>query len=215
MSNQQSLKPIVLDLLFGTDASSAQLPNPNDRRSKLLVPYLSKCLNYIHIPQFNMENISWLGASSIQLKFNYHLPTSFTLPVKFVVPENTSFCPVIRYDVGGIPIRYKLWNNVGELLYVELYDGQLIYKDFYIEIWNVKDVNILNNESPIILPTSRLKKPNLSLGRYLCNEFDSTGNDESGNILVTLDNQMNLTIWNPSTQKWIFAIDGSGTLVNL
>ncbi len=209
-------EPLVLNQVSGIEANSALLPIPNDRRSKLAASYISKTLNYILIPQFSLDSIDWLGASSIQFKLSYSLPSSFTLPVSFTAPAGATFCPVIRYDVANVPIRYKLWDNVSELLYIDLYAGQLIFKNFFIEIWNVEDFNTITNESPLILNTSRLRKPNLTLGSYLCNEFTDVGLDETGDVIIEQDNTMILNIWNPSTgDYWSFDVFGNGTITHI
>src|SRR5256885_14570162 len=112
-------EPVTRNLLKGTEVSSIQLPTPNDRRVKTGAKFIGKVLNYIVIPQFNLAGVNWLGASSIQLKFIYHLQNSFTLPIQFLAPENPTFIPVIRSDTGNVPTRYKLWSNIGELLYID------------------------------------------------------------------------------------------------
>src|SRR5438477_10939230 len=162
-------QPSTRNILGPIEASTNQLPTPNDRRVKTDAKFVSKALNYIIIPQFTLSNILWLGASSIQLKFIYHLQNSFTLPVQFIVPENPTFIPVIRFDNGNEPTRYKLWSNVWELLYVDSYDGQLISKEFFIEIWNINGQVTLTNLVPIFLFTSLLIKPDLNQpDTYLC-----------------------------------------------
>lgn len=99
---------------------------------------LERVRSYITIPTFSIE-YSYLGYSDIVGVFNCASPNNITLRATDIV-ENPNYLLCVSYvNDDGDMIRYKLWDNVGEVLYFEipLYTGQLIQKDFRFEIWSI------------------------------------------------------------------------------
>lgn len=96
----------------------------------------AKVNTYASIPAFNLTiDSGWLGASYIRANYAFVADRNFSLrslPVRTVSPN---FCPCISYTSGGVVYRYKLWENVGEHLFVNLYNGEKIGAAFNIEIW--------------------------------------------------------------------------------
>jgi hypothetical protein len=176
----QIKEPFVVDKQNAVEPTDDQLNSfaitPTDRRQKVSGDYIRKINNNVVIPQFNLGSFAWLGSSYIVRHFFCNLPSSFTL-LELPAP-NLTFCATIRYDVAEVPTRFKLWENVGELLYIPLYNGEVIHKDFFIEIWTINSGDDIVNETPLILQISRLLKPDLS-NRDFCPQFGANGIDES------------------------------------
>ncbi len=103
------------------------------------VSKLTRTQTYWVLPAFSVDN-DWLGYSDIVAVFNFTATNNFSLPLDYDVPLSPSFCPCIMWvDEDDNVYRYKLWEDVGEVMYFNcpLYTGQVIKKNFRIEIWNV------------------------------------------------------------------------------
>lgn len=101
---------------------------------------------YISVPSFSYTGPIWKGASETVTQFNYSADRNFVLKTRPVQPSGANFCPVIKYRVGYTVYRYKLWQDVGEHLAVPLYTGQVIKKNFVIEIWNTENANEVSSD---------------------------------------------------------------------
>lgn len=89
------------------------------------------------LPAFNV-NSNWLGYSDIVAAFNYVAPNNFTIN-DFVVPTNPNYVACVMWvDSHHVVHRYKLWEDVGEVFFftIPVYTGQLIKKNYRIEIWS-------------------------------------------------------------------------------
>ena len=103
-----------------------------------VVPRLTRTQGYFTIPAFSV-NAEWRNASGIAAVFNYTATKNFTLK-PFTVPVSPNYLACIAWvDDDYVMHRYKLWSDVGEALFFDcpLYAGQLIKKNFRIEIWNI------------------------------------------------------------------------------
>ena len=109
--------------------------------------YGKKIIHYISIPTFSFDNV-WKGSSEIIKKFYFTVDKNFSI-LKLPTPSG-NFCPCIAWKSGNSIVRYKLWENIGELLYVPLYNGKIINKNFYIEIWTTNSTPIVNDVKNII-----------------------------------------------------------------
>lgn len=98
--------------------------------------YIHKLLTYINIPIFDLVN-PWKGASEIIKRFDYNIG-NITLLTPIVKPDEVNFCPVLSwFSAPEVITRYKLWDDVGEILYLPVYNGEKITaNNFCIEIWN-------------------------------------------------------------------------------
>lgn len=97
-----------------------------------------KLRSYIEIPAFDIAN-TWRGASEIITRFEFSSAYALSLLEKFPIeaPDDANFCPVVSWLKDGVFYRYKLWENVGEILWLPLYEKQKITQTyFFIEIWN-------------------------------------------------------------------------------
>jgi hypothetical protein len=91
----------------------------------------------LYLPEFSVNTV-WRGASEIVKEFLYELANSISI-VRRSTPANANFVACIAWKpTSNTIVRYKLWEDVGEILYVPLYNGEKIGTNFSIEIWNVK-----------------------------------------------------------------------------
>jgi len=102
------------------------------------------------------NDYSWAGASVIVAQFNFSSTKNFVLEDLPEAPEDANFCLCIKYRVGNTVYRYKLWEGVGEVLQAPLYNGEVILKNFVLEIWTVKNVNVANSSFELKLRSSIL-----------------------------------------------------------
>jgi len=116
---------------------------------------IGKINHYIGIPVFTYSGIIWKGASEIVVQYNYTTTKNFILRSLPVKPTGVNYVPCIRYRVGGVVYRYKLWGDIGELMpTVPLYNGEVIKKNCVIEIWNIESSLIVSNAAELQITTS-------------------------------------------------------------
>lgn len=113
-------------------------------RSTRPAPPMRKVFGYVNLPicSFTVDS-GWLGASYIRAEYSYTASRKFGLQ-RPIVPVST-FCLCIRCERDGVIYRYKLWEDVGERLFVPLYDGELIERSFVLELWTVQSSNTIVN----------------------------------------------------------------------
>lgn len=171
------------------------------RKSIVAADYVKKKFRYITIPAFSFENV-WKGSSEIIRKYYYTLNKNFTI-LKLPEPSG-NFCPVVSWKANNTVIRYKLWSNVDEILYVPLYSGQVINKNFYLEIWTTPNVTIENtvnifNISRFTIPSSLCDNSSIEEGINIpcndmilntLNDFDPQNNDYYDVINLCLDTEL-------------------------
>lgn len=97
---------------------------------------------------------SWNGASQIRAQVCFNSPNNFVLTELPEKPDDVNYCPCIRYRIGEEVFRYKLWEDVGEILGVPLYNGEVIKKNFVIELWTVESTNEITNTEAFNLISS-------------------------------------------------------------
>ncbi len=103
---------------------------------------------YITLPAFS-STFEWRGVPTIVLEYQYAATNNFTvtgvLPAK---PTDANFTLCIKYRIGSTVYRYKLWNTEGQLSNTPLYAGEVIKKNFTLEVWSSGD------DSPVVLSSS-------------------------------------------------------------
>ena len=129
--------------------------------------------SFVSLPAFSYGGIIWKGASEIVTQFNYTATKNFTIRTLPEPPANVNFCLVIRYRIGLITYRYKLWAGVGETLNETLYNGEVIKKNFVLEIWNTQQSLEVSSLEAIIVNLSIRKIPHtyINLDDYADNEL--------------------------------------------
>jgi hypothetical protein len=121
-------------------------------------PYLRKLRTKITLPEILIIDNVWRGASEIVKIFRLTYTNGLSL-LNIVPSSNANYCACVAWRVGTEVFRYKLWKNIGEILYAEDYTGQCVGTEFDIEIWNTNNA-ILHGGGDIIylsqltLPTS-------------------------------------------------------------
>lgn len=125
---------LALPVFYEERVRYANSPKPRNREK---AGYLSKRLTTLYLAGFSVAT-TWRGASEIVLELRYALGFNFSF-LLVAPPSNPNFCACIAWKpTADTIVRYKLWEDVGEILYVPLYNGELIGGNFSIEIWNVK-----------------------------------------------------------------------------
>lgn len=111
---------------------------------KTVSTYRHKLRTYFTFPSQEISN-TWRGASEIVAKFFFTGNTIVKNIVDVYITSSTNYCACITWPNGTDSVaRFKLWNNVGEILYAPDYALQRIPSEFNIEIWST-------NNNPIIL----------------------------------------------------------------
>jgi hypothetical protein len=100
---------------------------------------LKRTETYITVPAFT-TNYFWIGYSDIIVAFNFEAPNNFSLRgLSSLLDFNPNYYLCISYRTGTTLVRYALWQNVGEVLFFNpppLYTGQMIKKNFRLEVWS-------------------------------------------------------------------------------
>lgn len=125
---------LALPVFFEERSKYVSSTKPRNREN---TSYVNKRVSTIYIPAFSVESV-WRGASEIIKEFRYSLSNNVSL-LKITAPANPTFVACVAWKpTSETIVRYKLWQDAGEILYVPLYSGQKIDNDFSIEIWNVQ-----------------------------------------------------------------------------
>jgi len=106
---------------------------------------LTRTETYWTVPAFSVDS-DWLGYSKIVAVFDFTATNNFSLLPDFDIPSSDFLACIMWVDEDHNVYRYKLWSDVGEVLFfsIPLYAGQLIKKNFRIEIWDVAPANTLS-----------------------------------------------------------------------
>lgn len=101
----------------------------------------------IGIPSFSLGPFPWPGASIILAEVSFSTSSACSLLLPLSIQED-SFCLALRDSSGR---RYKLQNNVGELLLYPTYKCELLPAGTYtIEIWSVQGHQTATSEGVTI-----------------------------------------------------------------
>lgn len=125
--------------------------------TRLAASYSGKLRTYLTFPAINIAN-TWRGASEIVAKYNFSLDAKTSILNLFTTaPTDANFVACISWKpTSDTIVRYRLWSDVGEILWVDDYDGQTINEEFAIEIWNTPDANLAGGPYTIELSTLQL-----------------------------------------------------------
>ena len=114
--------------------------------------------SYFVIPAFQNIMPEWKTASMPVYLITYAVSNNFTIPTLPAKPATANFIPCIKWRSGSTVYRYKLWDDTAGILYVPIYAGEKIGKNFQIEVWSTETSNypmdILQNASAIEVGTS-------------------------------------------------------------
>lgn len=141
---------------------------------------------YFLLPAFApVSDVTWRGASEVVKQFNYSATENFTLarcpvkPAQGILPGGVGYVLCIKYRVGETVFRYKLWEDVGEVLNVPLYAGEVIKKNFCLEVWTCRDLLEVYQERDLKLRTL-VYEPVLSVGDIA--EFELCVGEDAGDL---------------------------------
>jgi hypothetical protein len=130
------------------------------RAAKMYASQFSKAHDKLIIQPFSITNIEWDGVSKIVHAWMINTARPLAIVALPAKPSSANFVPVLSWKISeGVAMRYKLWNDVGEYLYVPLYRYQRIPQTFKLEIWNTKDKTLATLAESIQLLTSLLSLP--------------------------------------------------------
>ena len=101
---------------------------------------------YLTVPVFSASVISWPGSSYIAARVTLTPGQPFSIVMPLAPVGN--FCPVLYDPIAKI--RYKLLENVGEILDAPLYAGEILPQTgVYLDFWTVAD-----GQSSMTLPAT-------------------------------------------------------------
>jgi len=175
-------------------------------KSRFSASHIRKVSNFITLPAFNIPN-TWYGASHIVGKYSFTVPSKFSI-LSLPARPNDTFCLAVTWGTG--PNRFKLWEDIGELFYFDLYGAEIINAQFALEIWNVDGEANAINPGPLIIDTSSLTLPTIT--NLNCSELSGS---DIGSSSATCDNTMTLTGFNPSTEQFSFTNPCAGEQIPL
>jgi hypothetical protein len=117
-----------------------------------------RTFGYVLVPAFAIGPLEWKGSSEIVQQYNYSASKNFALRSRPTKPTDADYVLCIRYRVGDTVTRYKLWDD-GDLRLpnVELYAGQIIKKNFCIEVWSLLDSTTATQLTDITLRTGIMR----------------------------------------------------------
>lgn len=111
---------------------------------------------YIEVPAFNYTGLVWKGASECVAQFNFSASNKFTLITLPTKPTGANFGLCIRYRIGEIVYRFKLWDDEAFKLTgdVPIYTNEIIRANFVIEVWSYENETTAVNEEALRTITS-------------------------------------------------------------
>ena len=182
------------------------------KRYRFVSKPVRKGLTYVQLEVFTYFTFGWGGYSHIVAKYNFYLNNNFSFLLPLSLATSNAYCPCVAWKPTDTTIvRYKLWEGVGEVLYVPLYSVQVINKNFSIEIWVTPN--------PTVNPIGKIYTSIMNLPTSKC-DFE-TETDISGTIKRCTDIQLTYFLgvpfpdpglpFNPSTEKYVLLDDCGST----
>lgn len=141
---------------------------------KFPIRKLARTESYITIPTFNIA-YTWNGYSDIVASFNFEGPNNFSLKSLPAIDTPNFFLCISWRTVSGLVYRYALIQNVGEVIFFNIptYAGQLIKKNFRLEVWSTTQGSPAVNTTATNIYTSVLGGVDYRWG----NDFQLVSND--------------------------------------
>lgn len=177
---------------------------------------LTRTRYFITIPSFNIAHV-WNGYSEIVGEYHYEAPNNFSLLLSNssnLLSLNTNYTICVSYvNSDNTVVRYSLIRAANDLFYHELtpYAGQLIKKNFRIEIWNAGDGGVSSDIYDSLIYTSVLGHNDYRYGTdgpligadTLCEGQQSIGNSTLQPF------QQNITTWLDAGDSGVELPDGT------
>lgn len=101
---------------------------------------LDRIRYYVVLPTFNIQGLTYQGSSVIVGEFHYEAPNNFSFDARFITwPTNPDHSLAISYvNADNSVVRYFLYRSATDNLLFDpvRYVGQLIKKNFRLEVWS-------------------------------------------------------------------------------
>lgn len=118
------------------------------------------------LPAFSVDELPWDGASVCVRQYNFTSPQPFKLLELPTIPDPCNFGLVIKYRMGDDDDnvkRFLLWDNpLAVIPNVNLYNNDIIYPYFSLEVWTTQDSTSVSNATAIDIVSSLLVVPTLN-----------------------------------------------------
>lgn len=180
------------------------------------VTLIGKRRAYFEIPAFDIDDVEDLGTSFIVGVFNYVAVRNLTLRNLPELPEDVNYIPCIKYRLDdGTVYRYKLWEVEGDEVYYPVYNGELILKNFQIEIWVLPSETSVNNDAAITINNSIVVNRS---DNFIPTQSDTVEEPEDEDIVtdlnaaVTVEFEANQRTFAPEAGNVQNFFDGSGDI---
>ena len=135
---------------------------------------------YLRVPSFSAAFSGWPGASYVVANAQLSASANWSIVTPVSYPDGFNACVAVRWTSGGGDVlRYKLWEDVGEVLAYPLYAGEVLPPTgVYLEFWCVND-----GSSTMILPADWDIK---TAGLTLPSTFNDTATDTTAGSASTV-----------------------------
>ena len=160
------------------------IPNINQWLSTRLANIVSKQRGYITLPAFS-QAVTYIGVAEIVRQYNYSVANDFVIKNFPFNPSNPDYILCIKYRIGNTVYRYKLWDRDGvatTLDFAPVYSGQVIKKNFTLEIWNQPGQTSVTQVTALTFTLSLLRK------KTLFSDSDSYEATSAGDPVTDLGN---------------------------
>jgi len=156
-------KPVRIQIGDGKEAMIYPII-PDWHSVYVSTPITGKSRCYIRVPSFFFSDIDEGRDSYIRLQYNYTADKDFILgSIGKIINSNVVLC--IRYRIGDNIYRWKLWEDDLFTQNIPLYNGELIKKNFVIEVWTLKGVKEIGIGSDLLLNTT-IRRDSVSISDY-------------------------------------------------
>ncbi len=197
-------KPVRIQIGDGKEAMIYPII-PDWHSVYVSTPITGKSRCYVRVPSFYFNDIDEGRDSYIRLQYNYTADKDFILGSVGKIP-NSNVVLCVRYRIGDNIYRWKLWEDDLFTKNIPLYNGELIKKNFVIEVWTLKGKKEIGIGSDLLLNTT-IRRDSVSINDYKY-ENDSINTitiyDDIRNYNHLEDNILTGTLmhnWNPDNAE--------------
>ena len=200
----ENYQPVRIQIGDGKEAMIYPII-PDWHTVSISTPITGKSRCYIRIPSFSFNDIDTTRDSYVRLQYNYSADKDFTIgKIPKVIGSGVVLC--IRYRVGDNIFRWKLWEDELFTQNIPLYNGEVIKKNFVIEVWTLKGKKEIGIGSDLLLNTT-IRRDSVSINDYKY-ENNSISNitiyDDIRNYNHLLDEVLSGNLmhnWNPDNAE--------------
>lgn len=111
----------------------------------------------VTVPAFDYACV-WHDASEIVVQYGFSSSRNFIVPRSPRKPTGANYVLCIRYRIGNLVTRFAFWTDDNAVMpNIPLYDGEVIPKNFVIEVWNLNGQTTVSNTSSTVVGLSLRK----------------------------------------------------------